>query len=156
MLQEKARIVMIAVAAGCAAMSPCAIAQPVSDQAAIRATLSRWMADFNAGRADKVCDIFAPVLRADVKGAGERDFDAQCKVLRGALADPARSLSYALDIKDIFNAGDMAAVRLAWTLTTRVKETGAVTTVEEQGLDVFGRDSDGHWRIIRFVSYERP
>jgi ketosteroid isomerase-like protein len=149
-------IVMIAIVASFAATPPRAIAQPVSDEAAIRATLSRWMADFNAGRADKVCDIFASVLRADVKGAGERDFDAQCKVLREALADPARSLSYALDIKDIFSAGDMAAVRLVWTLTTRVKETGAVTTVEEQGLDVFGRDSDGHWRIIRFVSYERP
>jgi ketosteroid isomerase-like protein len=147
-------IVMIAIVAGFTATPT--IAQPVSDEAAIRATLGRWMADFNAGRADKVCDIFASVLRADVKGAGERDFDAQCKVLRDALADPARSLSYALDIKDIFNAGDMAAVRLVWTLTARVKETSAVTTVEEQGLDVFGRDSDGHWRIVRFVSYERP
>jgi ketosteroid isomerase-like protein len=149
-------IVMIAVVAGLAAMLPCAIAEPVSDEAAIRATLNRWMADFNAGRIEKVCDIFAPVLRADVKGAGERDFDAQCRTLRDALADPARSLSYALDIGDIFTAGDMAAVRLVWTLTTRVKATGAVTTVEEQGLDVFGRDGDGHWRIIRFVSYERP
>jgi len=78
-------IVMIAIVAGFTATPT--IAQPVSDEAAIRATLSRWMADFNAGRADKVCDIFASVLRADVKGAGERDFDAQCKVLHGALAD---------------------------------------------------------------------
>ena len=147
---------MIAVVAGFAATLPCAVAQPVSDEAAIRATLGRWMADFNAGRTEKVCDIFAPVLLADVRGAGERDFDAQCKTLRDALADPARSLSYALDIKDIFTAGDMAAVRLVWTLTTRVKATAAVTTAEEQGLDVFGRDSDGHWRIIRFISYERP
>ena len=147
---------MIAVVTFFVAMLPCAIAQTASDEADIRATLNRWMADFNAGRADKVCDIFAPVLRADVRGAGERDFDAQCKLLRDALADPARSLSYALDIRDIFTAGDMAAVRLKWTLTTRVKATGAVTTAEEQGLDVFGRDSDGHWRIIRFTSYERP
>jgi ketosteroid isomerase-like protein len=142
-------VVIIAVVAGFAAVLPCAIAEPVPDEAAIRATLNQWMADFNAGRVEKVCDIFAPVLRADVKGVGERDFDAQCRTLRDALADPARSLSYALDIRDIF------AVRLVWTLTTRVKATGAVRTVEEQGLDVFGRDGDGHWRIIRFVSYER-
>jgi len=160
MLEGKRRmrraVVTIAVVAGFAAMLPCAVAQPVPDEVAIRATLSGWMADFNAGRVEKVCDIFAPVLRADVKGAAERDFDAQCKTLRDALADPARSLSYALDIRDIFTAGDMAAVRLKWTLTTRVKATGAVTTAEEQGLDVFGRDSDGHWRIIRFISYGRP
>ncbi|HEX2216850.1 MAG TPA: hypothetical protein VHG27_09210, partial [Xanthobacteraceae bacterium] len=32
--------------------------------AAIRATLEAWTADFNAGRADKVCDLFARDLVA--------------------------------------------------------------------------------------------
>jgi hypothetical protein len=30
--------------------------------------------DFNAKRVDKVCDIFAPTLRADVDGFPERTF----------------------------------------------------------------------------------
>jgi ketosteroid isomerase-like protein len=135
---------------------PPAMAQPASAEAEIRAALTQWTADFNAGRADRVCDIFAPSLRADIRGAAERDFEAQCKLLRGVLGDGERSFSYALDLKEILAEGDMAAVRLVWTLTARVKATGAVGTTEEQGLDVFGRGSDGNWRILRFMTYERP
>ena len=133
---------------------PPALAQGPSPDADIRAVLTRWMADFNAGRADKVCGILAPSLIADARGAPERGFDAQCKLLHNALADPERSFSYALELKEILAEGDMAAVRLVWTLTTRVKATGAEHKTEEQRLDVFGRGSDGTWRIIRFMSYE--
>jgi ketosteroid isomerase-like protein len=131
-------------------------AAQTSPEAEIRAALVQWMNDFNAGRADKVCDIFAPSLRADNKGVGERDFEAQCQLLQTVLGDPERSFSYALDLKEVVAEGDMAAVRLVWTLTTRVKASGAESTVEEQGLDVFGKGSDGHWRIIRFMTYQRP
>ena len=50
----------------------------------------------------------------------------------------------------------MAVVRLTWTSTIRVKATGQVSTSVYQGLDVFGKGSDGVWRIIRYMSYERP
>ena len=149
-------LVLIAMAAGLFVTVTAAVAEPVSDEAAIRAALTQWRDDFNAGRAEKICDIFAPVLQADIRGAGERDFEAQCKLLHTVLADPARAFFYRLDIEDIFAAGDMAAVRLVWTLTTRVKATGELGTTEEQDLDVFGRGSDGHWRIVRFMTYERP
>jgi ketosteroid isomerase-like protein len=135
---------------------PPAAAQPASAEADIRSVLTQWMADFNAGNADKVCDIFAPSLRADNRGAAERDFDAQCRLLHTVLGDGERSFSYALDLREIVAEGDMAAVRLVWTLTTRVKATGAVSATEEQGLDVFGKGSDGNWRILRFMTYERP
>jgi len=49
----------------------------------------------------------------------------------------------------------MAAVRLVWTLTTKTKSSGETKTTEEQGLDIFGRSSDGRWQIIRFMSFER-
>ena len=133
-----------------------AAAQSASPEAEIRAALVQWMNDFNAGRADKVCDIFAPSLRADNRGVPERDFDGQCQLLHKVLGDSVHSYSYALDLKEIVAESDMAAVRLVWTLTTRVKATGKVSTVEEQGLDVFGKGSDGSWRIIRFMTYERP
>jgi ketosteroid isomerase-like protein len=45
---------------------------------------------------------------------------------------------------------------MVWTLTTRIKATGKDSVMEEQGLDVFGKGSDGRWRIIRFMTYERP
>ena len=133
-----------------------AVAGTEAPDAEIRAAREHWMADFNAGHAEAVCDIFAPSLRADIAGAAERDFDAECQLLRAALGDSSRSFSYALDLKEILAEGDMAAVRLKWTLTARVKATGTVSTTEEQGLDVFGKGSDGRWRIIRFMSWQRP
>jgi ketosteroid isomerase-like protein len=127
-----------------------------SPEAEIRAALTKWTDDFNAGRADEVCDLFAPSLRADVRGAGERDFDAQCNLLRKALADSEHAYSYTFDLKEILAEGDMAVARLVWTTTTRAKATGQVSTSVDQGLDVFGRGSDGRWRIIRYMAYERP
>jgi steroid delta-isomerase len=133
-----------------------ALAAADSPEARIRAALTQWTSDFNAGHADKVCDLFAPSLRADVRGAAERDFDAQCKLLRKALADPERASSDAFEVKEILVEGDMAAVRLTWTTTTRNKASGQVSTSVDQGLDVFGRGSDGTWRIIRYMAFERP
>jgi ketosteroid isomerase-like protein len=135
---------------------PRAFAGPGSPDAEIRAALTQWTSDFNAGRADKVCDLFAPSLRADVRGAAERDFDTQCQLLRKAIDDPERAYSDAFELKEILAEGDMAVVRLVWTSTVRVKASGQVTTTVDQGLDVFGKGSDGVWRIIRYMAYERP
>ncbi|MCP4617539.1 MAG: hypothetical protein GY844_14030 [Bradyrhizobium sp.] len=147
-------IYLVAVALLIGLAAPAA-AETASGDAEVRAALKQWMADFNAGRADKVCDIFAPALRADVDGFPERTFDIQCKLLQTVLADPEHSLSYALNIKEILAEGDMAAVRLLWTLTSKKKGSDETKVTEEQGLDIFGRSSDGHWQIIRFMSFER-
>ena len=149
------RAIYLIVVAWLIAFAAPAAAQHTSGDAEVRAALKQWMADFNAGRADKVCDIFAPALRADVDGFPERTFDIQCKVLHTVLSDPEHSLSYALDIKEILADGDMAAVRLTWTLTSRKKSSGETKETVDQGLDIFGRSSDGRWQIIRFMSFER-
>jgi ketosteroid isomerase-like protein len=127
-----------------------------SPEAEIRAALTQWTGDFNAGRADKVCDLFAPSLRADVRGAAERDFDTQCGLLRKALDDPEHAYFDAFDLKEVVTGRDMAVVRLTWTSTVRVKATGQVSTAVDQGLDVFGKGSDGVWRIIRYMAFDRP
>jgi ketosteroid isomerase-like protein len=127
-----------------------------SPEAEIRAALTQWTSDFNAGHADKVCDLFAPSLRADVRGAAERDFDTQCSLLRKALADPEQTYSEAFELKEVVTERDMAVVRLTWTTTKRVRATGQVSTTVDQGLDVFGKGSDGVWHIIRYMAYERP
>ena len=121
----------------------------------IKAALVQWKDDFNAGRADKVCDLFARDLRADFRGQPERGYDALCRLLRRSLADRARAYSYALAIKEILVWGDTAVVRLTWTLTVRPRDGGRVTTSVEPGLDVFRRQRDGHWRIIRYLAYEK-
>ena len=122
-------------------------------QAAIRARLVRWTGDFNAGKVQEACDLFAPDLRYDYRGLPERNYQEMCAGLRRALTDPSKHYCYGLAIKDIFVFGDMAAVRLVWTLT--LTAAGAPPKVShETGIDIFRRQPDGAWRIIRFIAYD--
>jgi ketosteroid isomerase-like protein len=122
-------------------------------QAALRARLMQWTNDFNAGNVRESCDLFAPDLRYDYRGLPERNYQEMCAGLGRALTDPSKHYSYGLAIKDIFVFGDMAAVRLVWTLT--LTGAGAQPKVShEHGIDVFRRQPDGAWRIIRFVAYD--
>src|SRR5262249_38596490 len=108
--------------------------------------LTQWMADFNAGRAEKVCDLFARDLVAQYRGQPERGWDALCDLLRRSLADRGKTYSYALAIKEILVEGDLAVVRLTWTLTVRGKDAGETTSVEP-GMDIFRRQADGSCRF---------
>lgn len=135
--------------------APSVRADDAASRAEIAAALTQWTADFNAGRADKVCDLFARELRADFRGQGERGYDAQCALLRKSLGDGARNFAYAFAIKEILVWGDAAVVRLTWTLTIHDKRGGRGVTSVEPGLDVFRRQGDGRWRIVRYMAYEQ-
>jgi steroid delta-isomerase len=127
---------------------------------AIRAALETWTGDFNAGRSDKVCELFAPDLRADFRGQPERGYDEQCRLLRRSLSDRTRRYHNALAIEEIIVAGDLAVVRLTWTSTvTRERITrkrARPLRARERGMDIFRKQPDGSWKISRYIAYEVP
>lgn len=134
-----------------------ASAQPVdAAEAEIRTAFARWTSDFNAQDTSRICDLFAKDLRYDFRGVSERDYDALCGLLHKALADRTKQFVYSHDIREIIVSGDLAIVRLTWTV--KVTIPGAATAVEskEPGLDVFRRQPDGGWKIIRYIAYEEP
>jgi len=139
-----------------ALIGPAAAQSDSPAQAEIRSALTRWMADFNAGNADKVCLLFAPDLVAQYRGQPERNYDELCALLKRSLSDRSKSYSYSLAIKEILVAGDLAVVRLIWTLKVTSKNPPAETTAEEPGMDVFRRQPDGSWKISRYIAYEAP
>ncbi|MFO1058443.1 MAG: nuclear transport factor 2 family protein [Dongiaceae bacterium] len=99
-------------------------AKAEADAAAIRAALEGWTADFNAGRADRVCDLFAPDLQSRFRGAPPRGFEALCSNMKRALADPQHRYANRLELLEIIVSGDLAAVRLIWHGTVRDVATG--------------------------------
>jgi uncharacterized protein (TIGR02246 family) len=127
---------------------------PVQDE--IRAALMKWTADFNARNARDVCDLFAPDLRYDYRGFPERGYQDVCDLLQRSLSDPNKRFSYSADIKEIIVAGDLAVVRLTWTLKVKSNDAPQEISSEEPGLDVFRRQPDGRWKIIRYIAYEAP
>lgn len=133
------------------------LAQPASGSTAeseVRAALTAWQRDFNDRRADRICDLFSRELRYDYRGFPERGFDDICELLKRSLSDPARSYSYALRIEEILISGDLAVVRLVWTLDIVPADGSPRIQSTEPGMDVFRREADGRWRIIRYIAYE--
>jgi uncharacterized protein (TIGR02246 family) len=129
-----------------------ACADPNSDKAAITERLQRWTAAFNARDAAGVCDLFASDLIATTPGDLAGDRTTLCANLASLLAKPGLQLHYdEPDIREIIVSGDIAVVRLFWTLTTQSGAQQDVTT--EAGMDIFKRQPDGRWSIARFLSF---
>lgn len=119
----------------------------------IETALNRWMADFNAGKTERICDLFASDVRADVRGYPTRNHRDVCDLLVKSLSDATRTYHYDLDIREILVFDDVAVVRLVWTLTIKEKGGKEIRSVEP-GMDVFQQQTDGSWKIVRYMAYE--
>ncbi len=127
-----------------------------SAQNQIRIALEKWKLDFNAGDASQVCVLFAPDLISDFRGQPEDTYQTLCANLQSALTDPAKTYHYDLEIKEILVSGDLAVVRLVWTLKVSSKTGTPEETTREPGMDIFRRQPDGTWKISRYMAYESP
>jgi uncharacterized protein (TIGR02246 family) len=151
------------VAAAVLAMLLMATHAPAADddsaavQNQIRIALEKWKLDFNAGDASQVCTLFAPDLISNFRGQPEDTYNSLCANLQAALTDPAKNYHYDLEIKEILVSGDLAVVRLVWTLKVHPKDaTASEVITREPGMDIFHRQSDGTWKIQRYMAYESP
>jgi ketosteroid isomerase-like protein len=131
------------------------VAQPSdAEQAAIREALTKWTADFNARNTQGICSLFSPDLLYDYKGQPERNYRDMCDLLQRSLSDRTTRYSYALAINEILVSGDLAVVRLTWTLRITRNDTPGEAVSREQGMDVFRKQPDGSWKIVRYIAYE--
>ena len=117
--------------------------------------LAQWTQDFNNRNAEKACSLFAQDLRYDFRGYPERDYRDICDRMQRSLGDASKTYSYDLDVREIIVSGDIAVVRLVWKLTVTLPNGQQVVSVEP-GMDVFRKEPDGAWKIIRYIAYEAP
>ena len=75
-------------------------------------------------------------------------------MLQRSLSDRSRADQYS--VKGIIVAGDLAVVRLVWTLKVGRKDSVAEVSSDEPGMDIFRRQPDGSWKISRYIAYEAP
>jgi ketosteroid isomerase-like protein len=126
-----------------------------SAEVAIRSALAQWTQDFNNRNAEKACSLFAQDLRYDFRGYPERDYRDICDRIQRSLGDASKTYSYDLDVRETIVSGDIAVVRLVWKLTVTLPNGQQVVSVEP-GMDVFRKEPDGAWKIIRYIAYEAP
>jgi uncharacterized protein (TIGR02246 family) len=119
------------------------------EAAAIRARLDAWTEAFNRGDGAAACELFSRSLVSQFRGQGETGYDQRCQAITRALEDKSRRYRNAYDLHEIIVQGDLAVVRLTWRMTI---EPGDLVSVEP-GLDVFRKEADGQWRIIRYLAY---
>jgi ketosteroid isomerase-like protein len=140
-----------------AAFAPAADDDTAAVQNQIRIALEKFKLDFNAGDASQVCALFAPDLISNFRGQPEDTYNSLCANMQAALTDPAKTYHYDLEIKEILVSGDLAVVRLVWTLKVHQKDPAASeVTTREPGMDIFRRQPDGTWKISRYMAYESP
>jgi ketosteroid isomerase-like protein len=127
-------------------------ADPDADKAAIVQRLQQWTAAFNAKDGAGTCDLFAPDLVYAIPEVVRGTRETMCSNLAALQRRTDIKLHYANpDIHEILVAGDVAVVRLTWTLTTEV--SGVRDTTTEEGMDIFRRQPDGRWSIARFIAF---
>jgi ketosteroid isomerase-like protein len=95
-------------------------------------------------------------LISDFRGQPGDTYSSLCANLQMALSDPAKTYHYDLEIKEIMVSGDIAVVRLVWTLTVHSKNGAPNETTHEPGMDIFRLQPDGSWKISRYMAYEAP
>ena len=96
-----------------AAMSALHILGPTAPHAeeatqAIEQRLDQWTDDFNAGRTERLCDLFAVDLIANYRGQPEKNFNSICAALQRDVSGGERDYHYDLDIQEILVSGELS------------------------------------------------
>ncbi|OBF25445.1 DUF4440 domain-containing protein [Mycobacterium sp. ACS4331] len=139
-------VVAVALLAGCEHAT--SAHDPESDRQAIERTLRQWPHDFNDRNLPAVCGMFADSVVLAFPDSADRDHRAFCEQMRAVLGDTERHYVYdEPDIREILVDGDLATVRLIWTLTVADASGRVLETTREDGVDVFRRQPDGSWKI---------
>jgi len=128
------------------------LTEPLRAEDEIRSAVEHWRTAFNARNEQQICDLFAPDLIANYQGEPERDYASLCEMLRAAIRDPYKTYQYSLGINEIMVYGDTAVVRLVWELSVD-KAGSPKETIEEPAVDIFRRQTDGGWKISRYLAY---
>jgi ketosteroid isomerase-like protein len=124
--------------------------------AVIRAELEAWTQAFNARQADKICGIFSEDLRYKFGEIPDRGYPDVCTALHRSLGDETHRSHYTLDLREILVFGDIAVVRLIWTLDESKGGSSVTVRSLEPGMDIFQHQTDGSWKIIRYLAYTSP
>jgi ketosteroid isomerase-like protein len=136
--------------------SPALAAGREDGAAAIRAELDAWTQAYNARQADKICGIFSEDLRYKFGEVPDRGYSDVCSALRRLLGDTTHRSHYTLDLRETLVYGDIAVVRLIWTLDESKEGSSVTVRSLEPGMDIFQHQKDGSWKIIRYLAYTSP
>ena len=113
----------------------------------IRASLARWVKDFNAGDLKAAARVWAPDLVGWAPEGQDDTYALEQEFAAKASGRPP-SAAYALEIVEVMVSGDLAVVRDKWTETPRSDPSKSRTF---RSFEVWRRQPDGSWKIARWI-----
>ena len=146
------RIVASLIVALSAASVSSARANAAEDQATFQAIFSAWTQAFNEKRFPEVCNLFSRSVVANYQGAPPKDYSGICNGFKKIFQEKDVVYRNDFKIRQIYRSNDMAAVRITWYLDV-YKEGAHLSSIQEEGLDVFQKQANGRWEIVNFIAY---
>jgi len=126
-----------------------ALAAPTDAKAEkeIRAALARWTEAANRGDWNRALQVWAPDLVGWYPGVPDDTFQKEAGY---AAKGGAPTTKYQLTINEVIVSGPLAVVRDTW------KMTAAGKTLTVRSFEVWERQADQSWKIIRWISAPQP
>jgi ketosteroid isomerase-like protein len=134
------------------APKPCGSADSAAAVAAIRQRLAQWVEQTNRGDGAGANTIWAPPVTGWFpKGAEFSDSAAYAAAGLPSSAGRA-TVTFQIRVDEVAVGGAVAAVHDIWTETRRFPGSAITVTREIRGSELWRCQSDGAWRIARWVS----
>jgi ketosteroid isomerase-like protein len=156
-IRERREEMKVALILAAALLLPAAAqAAPTADalkaEKEIRGALAAWVSAANRGDWKEALKVWAPDLIGWYPGMPDDTYARE--VERAARAGPPRT-TYQVDVHEVMVSGSMAVVRDVWTFSTK-NASGPPTVEKVKSFEVWRRQSDGRWKISRWISAPEP
>jgi len=147
---------LVAALLGCLAIVSCATpnqTSPQDDARQITNTITTWTAAFNNRNTATACSLFAPDFVSSYAGRPDWTYSQTCTLLTNVVQNHQIRYNYDIKVSEIKVSGDLAIVKAIWSLKfSRLTDEDEQTHVEPT-MDVFQRQADGKWKLIRAMGY---
>jgi ketosteroid isomerase-like protein len=123
-----------------------------NDEVNFQKLFTEWTNAFNQKQYPKVCHLFAKSVHADYQGSSQKNYAKICEGFRKIFQEKEMTYHNDFKIHHIYRSDDLAAVRITWYLNI-YKNGKHMSFIQEEGLDIFQRQTNKKWEIINFIAY---
>lgn len=113
---------------------------------------TEWTEAFNRQDLAQTCGLFSKDLIANYQGIPTKNYSSMCKNFEKIFAEKNPRYQYHFKIQNVYQASDLAVVRITWYLH-KYQNGQEVSMSQDEGLDVLKKDAQGQWKIVNYLAY---
>jgi ketosteroid isomerase-like protein len=122
------------------------------DYALFEKIFTDWTLAFNQKKLAPTCALFSKELTANFQGAPLKSYNSICEGFKRVFKQKDKSYRYSFKLNQIYRSGNLAAVRITWYFH-EYEQGKLISKTQDEGLDVFLKDSNNQWKIVNYIAY---